>query len=188
MAKLDPMRTYYGHAFRCKGCGTRFEVMRLTADPARVKVPPCPRKTCRGKVKQSYMSDVGFNAADGKAPAVGGTDAVRAYDIAMDAGAANAGLTDLNDKPRYGENSAPKLPPNLAAQVQNFWGPSQKGSGMQRRARANVGGLLRGPTPAAPAPSPTFQFSSDSAMMPIHSRPEDRPKVIVEAAYPGPSP
>lgn len=120
-------RPRYRHSFRCRCCGTRFHVTRLTADPNRVKIPRCPKKGCDGKVKQSYMADVGMVLGDGvKAPAVLGAPQVRAYDIALEAAAHNAGLTNLNDHPRYGESSVPRLPPNLQHKVDNFWGTPKR--------------------------------------------------------------
>jgi hypothetical protein len=68
------------------------------------------------------MPDVGLDVAAGIAPPQVGAAAVRAYDIAMETAAQNAGLTNLNDKPAYGENSVPKLPPHLQHKVDNFWG------------------------------------------------------------------
>jgi len=115
-------RPRYAHWFRCSCCGGRFSVVRLTADPAKVKTPKCPRKRCTGKVRQSHMPDVGMDVAAGKAPGLVGSAWARGYDMALDAAAHNAGLTNVIDNPRYGESSAPKLPPKQQALADSFWG------------------------------------------------------------------
>lgn len=65
-----------------------------------------------------------MDVAAGKAPGLIGAANVVAYDMAMEAAAHNAGLTDLNDRPRYGESSVPKLRPDLQHKVDNFFGPA----------------------------------------------------------------
>jgi hypothetical protein len=164
-------------------CGNRFEVIRLTDNPSKVN-PRCPRKACKGKSKESHVADIGFDASEGKAPSVGGSIVVRSTDLAMEVGMANAGITNINDRARYGEISAPRLAPHLQAQADQFWGNGRKALAGQRRARANVAGLLNGSPPPSMAASPNFSFSSDAAMLPIHRAPESKPNVTIEATYP----
>jgi hypothetical protein len=119
-------RPLFAHFFRCRTCGNRFSVKRLTADPSKVKTPKCPRRGCAGRVKESHMADVGMDVGAGKAPAQVGAIAVRAYDMALEVGAESAGLTDIKDHARPGESLVPALRPDLQKQADSFWGSGQK--------------------------------------------------------------
>ena len=148
-------RPRYEHRFRCRTCAHRFAVVRLTAESSKVKTPKCPR--CKNKAKPSYMADVGMDVAAGKAPGVTGAIPVRAYDMALEVAAHNSGLTDINDRPRYGEISAPKLEPRLQQQADNFWG-SAKQQG-PKRMKLNV--------PLGDAGAPSFTVSNGRGSQPM---------------------
>lgn len=158
--------TTYIHAFRCKICGNRFELRRKSEAPP--KHPICPRKGCQSKrVRESHMPDVGLDVAAGKAPAQVGSIPTRALDIAMEVGAANAGLTNLNDSARYGESMAPKLPPRLQTQADNFWGGGGAGAAKKgrRKVQVDLSGVLspfsKG-VAQAPASSPSVSVDPRS--------------------------
>lgn len=183
-------RPRYRHQFRCRACGNRFHVDRLTPDPQKVKVPRCPRKACGGKAKASFMSDVGMDVGGGKAPGVVGAPSVVAYDMAMDAAAHNAGLTNLVDKPRYGESSVPRLRPDLQHKVDNFFGPAD-GAPKQKtiRKRADLSGIFGQRAVDAQAASPIPGMNN---VVPIASqlpsqmvnRPGAKPPVDTIAQWP----
>lgn len=123
-----------------------------------------------------------MDVAAGKAPAVGGAIETRAMDIAMEVAAHNAGVTDLNDRPRYGENSAPKLAPRLQAQVDNFW-PDPKRQ-RKRTGRIDLSGIYgdraRAAQGAGPKPQAMFNVDAASAIGPIHTAGESgRPPTII---------
>jgi len=161
------------HLFRCRTCGNQFHVDRLTPDPNKVKAPKCPRKKCGGKSKESFMADVGFDPSEGKAPSIGGSIIAKATDMAWEVGAANAGLTDINTQAREGENSAPKLPPNLQQMADNFWGtgkPQAKRKTMGKVDLSPIYGERAGQAAAgAVNPYPNrVGAKADEAIMPIH--------------------
>lgn len=131
--RVTDNRPRYEHRFRCRACAHRFSVVRLTSESSKVKTPKCPK--CKGRAKQSFMADVGMDVAAGKAPGVTGAIPVRAYDMAIEVAAHTAGLTDLNDRPREGEISAPKLEPRLQTLADNFWGGPKQGP---RRMKLNI--------------------------------------------------
>lgn len=174
-------RPRYRHFFRCRSCGNRFSVDRLTADPAKVN-PRCPRRACQGKARQSHMPDVGMDVAAGKAPGQVGAIPVRAYDMAMEIATQDYGLTDIVDRPRVGESTAPKLPPHLQVKADNFF----SGGGLkQQKARVNLPWAPGGT--AAPGAiqnmQPLTRISADAALLPIHTAGEaGRPKVNIVAS------
>lgn len=162
-------RPRYRHHFRCKSCGGRFHVDRLTADPAKVKTPKCPRKGCTGKVKESHMPDVGMDVAAGRAPAqVGSNVQVTAYDTAMRMAMEDAQVTDIQDHSRpgavirNGEATAPPIPTHLQAKVANFWG-GQRQQGKTRTARADLSGIFGERATAAQVGAPVMgqNFTAD---------------------------
>jgi hypothetical protein len=171
-------RTRWKHSFRCRSCGGRFSVLRLTADPDRVKLPRCPRKGCTGKVRQSYVEDKGFDPADGIAPAVVGANVqVRAYDTALEIVAQDHAMTDIKDRLRPGETSVPSLAPHLQKMADNFWGGQRKQPAV-RRGKVDLSPVFgqraidaQGGVPAG------AQFSLDrgSAIAPILQQPGKAP-------------
>lgn len=160
-------RPRFRHFFRCRTCANRFHVDRLTADPAKVKVPKCPRKGCTGKVRESHMPDVGMDVAAGKAPATTSIQAT-AYDTAMKFAMEDSQSTDILDHSRpgsvirNGEATAPPLPTHLQTNVQNFWGGQRK-QGKTRTARADLSGVFGERAIAAQAGAPVMgqNFTAD---------------------------
>jgi hypothetical protein len=165
-------RQRYRHFFRCKACATRFHVDRLTADPAKLKTPACPKKSCKGKVKASYQADVGMDVGAGKAPGIVGANVqTKAYDRAMEITMADHGMSDIQDASRPGavyrpgESTAPKLPMHLQKQADSFWG-SQQQKPATRTAKVNMSGIFGQPQ-QAPAPVAQFKADSGTALDPI---------------------
>ena len=175
---MSDTRPRYDHFFRCKTCGGRFSVRRLTADPDKVKTPPCPRKRCGGKVKPSHMPDVGMDVAAGRFPSTPSV-MTQAMDMAMEVGAYNSGLTNLNDRPYVGEHTAPKLPGNLQAMADNFFPDRSRLNKNQRTGRVNLSNIL-GPQAQAPRQAqPAVRVSADVGLGPIHAAGESgRPKTV----------
>lgn len=150
-------RPRYQHFFRCRCCSHRFSVVRFTSDPAKVKTPKCPLKKCGGKSRESHVPDIGMDVAAGKAPAQVGSNFARAYDYALNVAVEDHGLTDIQDKPYVGENTAPKLRPDLQARADSFWGGGKKKPSQpaMRNMKADLSGLYgeratRGNDPNAP--------------------------------------
>jgi hypothetical protein len=171
-------RTRWRHAFRCRTCGGRFSVLRLTPDPAKVRTPACPRKRCGGKVKASFQEDVGFDPAAGIAPPiVGANNQVRAYDTALQMVAEDHGMTDIRDNVRAGETSVPALPPHLQKMADGFWGGAMK-QPPQRRGKVDLSGIFGERAIAAqngmPAATP-FTAGQGAAIEPILRHPGKRP-------------
>ena len=152
-----PAREGFIHYFRCRGCGNRFGVTRLTADPAKVKTPRCPRKLCHGRVRQSHQEDIGFDPAEGKAPAQGGSLPVRAFDTAMEMTMQDHGMTDIRDDARPGESSVPKLRPDLQQKVDNYWGGPKK---QTRRGRVDLSGMYGSRTPQVNGQAPAMKIDA----------------------------
>jgi hypothetical protein len=175
---LTDERTRYAHWFRCRACGSRFSVLRLTPDPERVKTPACPRKRCGGRVKQSHVPDIGMDVAAGIAPAVVGANVqVRAYDTALEIVAQDHAMTDIKDRVRPGETSVPSLAPHLQKMADNFWGGQRKQPAV-RRGKVDLSPVFgqraidaQGGVPAG------AQFSLDrgSAIAPILQQPGKAP-------------
>lgn len=87
--------------YRCKGCGVKFRATVYDGDPD----PDCPNLECA-----TTQTSIGFNPAAGRAPSVGGSLGVRAFDAATGIVMQDQGLTNLSDAPREGDSMAPKLP------------------------------------------------------------------------------
>lgn len=114
----------YRHSWRCRACAHRFHTVRKTADPSGMN-PRCPK--CKGKTKESFVEDRGFDPAAGKAPAVVGANVqVKAYDMALDICAQDQQLGDIQTHRYEGENTAPKLPSHLQKMADGFWGGQQQ--------------------------------------------------------------
>jgi len=159
-------RQRYVHWFRCRSCGNRFHVNRLTADSSKVKTPNCPRRSCLGKSRESHTPDIGFDPAEGKAPAVGGSPFARAMDITNEIVAADHGMTDLNTSMRSGEITAPKLRPDLQAKADAFFNPPKR----ERRGRVDLSGLYGERAVAAQNGQPAgqkFEAQGGHAIQPI---------------------
>lgn len=162
---------------------------RLTPDPEKVKAPPCPRKSCGGKSKASFQADVGMDVSAGVAPGIVGSPAVRGYDIAMESAAHNAGLTNLNDKPRYGENSVPPLRSDLQAKVDGFWGSPAGAPKKTTTKRVDLSGMFgeraTAAQKAAPMPGMTNVVPMSSPLpSTLVNRPGAGPPVQIEASWP----
>lgn len=158
-------RQKYRHFFRCRQCGDRFHVDRLTADPAKVN-PRCPKKACKGKARQSHMADVGMDVAAGKAPAQVGAISVRARDMAYDMVTKDQGLTDIQDHTRPGESTAPKLPWHLQKKVDGFWGQNNAKPQGPKTMRADLSPIF-GERATQGLPAAQFKAESGSLVEPI---------------------
>lgn len=156
-------RPRYRHFFRCKSCGNRFHVDRLTADSSKVKTPKCPRKKCGGKSKESHVPDVGFDPAEGKAPAMTSIHA-QAYDQTLKWVTEDQGVTNILDRPNAGESSAPPLEPRLQKLANGFWG-GQPREQKTRTARADLSPIYGERATAAQSNAPVLgtRFTADNA-------------------------
>jgi hypothetical protein len=162
-------RSRFRHFFRCKACGGRFHVDRLTADSAKVKTPNCPRKSCGGKAKQSHMPDIGMDVAAGRAPSTPSVQAT-AYDMAMKIAMEDGQVTNIQDHSRpgapvrNGENTAPKLPAHLQPLADGFWG-GKRNQGKTRTARADLSPIYGERATAAQGGAPVLgqRFTADNA-------------------------
>ena len=153
----------FRHFFRCKTCGNRFHVDRLTADSTKVKTPHCPRKTCGGKAKESHVPDIGFDPAEGRAPATTSIQA-KAYDLAHQWQMDEQKVTNIRDGVRQGESSAPSLEPRLQQMADGFWGGARKQN--TRTARADLSPVFgqRAIDAQAGAAPIGARFSADNAV------------------------
>lgn len=165
-------RPRYQHWFRCRACATRFHVVRVTDDPAKVKTPRCPKKSCGGKAKPSFVPDIPMDVAGGKAPAVTGANVqVSAYDRSMEIAMADHQMTDIQDHSRPGaiyrggESTAPKLPAHLQAQADGFWGGAQKPK--TRSAKVDLSPIYGQRATDAGAPAAQFKADAGSLIEPI---------------------
>jgi hypothetical protein len=132
---------------RCTTCGHRW--IYRTKHPDRPD-PPCPNLDC-GVQGEPIGMDLTLN----KAPAaIGGNIQVKAIDETAKIVMEDYGMTDLRSDVRETESAAPKLPPVLQRQADNFFGGGPKGqrrsgSGMPinlaAHARAALAGGLRDP-------------------------------------------
>jgi hypothetical protein len=127
------MATQFEVTIRCDACGRRYKRKMFAASEEALEMlpdPPCP--DCKKAKKQR-----GMKVSDGKAPAVGGSQHVRAVDYTAEMVMKEQGMTDLRDDVREGETMAPKLPHRLQQQADNFF----VGAG-KARARIPMGQLM----------------------------------------------
>ena len=155
-------RPMFMHMFRCRTCGNRFGVKRLTDDPTKVKTPRCPRKKCGGKSRESHVPDRGFDPAEGRAPATTSIQA-KAFDLAHQWQMEEQRTTDIRSDARPGESSAPKLEPRLQALSDGFWGGKKQQK--TRTARADLSPIFGERAAAAQSGSPMIgqHFTADNA-------------------------
>ncbi len=142
---------------RCQNCSHtyRFRATSNLPDASDVPDKDCPK--CKAAQKTR-----GLDIAAGKAPAVGGSNAVKAMDMAANMVMEDHGMTDLSSDGREGAIMAPKLPPvqqqradamfsspkissnALNSRVQNMVRAAQQGQAL--------GAFARAPDPKAPNP------------------------------------
>jgi hypothetical protein len=165
-------RQRYRHFFRCRACGDRFSVVRMTASGDGLN-PRCPKRACGGKAKQSFTADVGFDPAEGKAPGVVGANVlVRAYDMALEMTAQDQGLTNIQDHSRpgsvvrMGEPTAPPLPAHLQQQASNFWsGPQKQKARTGKVDMSPIFGSRAGSVPQPQAVIPPMGKQADTSLI-----------------------
>ena len=156
-------RPRYAHWFRCRTCGNRFHVDRLTADSSKVKTPKCPRKSCGGKSKESHVPDIGMDVSAGRAPSTTSIHAT-AFDLAYKWQMEEQRTTNILDSARPGESSAPPLEPRLQKLAEGFWGGNRQQK--PRSARADLSPIFGERAAAAQAGAPPMgaKFSADNAI------------------------
>lgn len=129
---------------RCATCGTRWNYR--TKNPDRAD-PPCPNLDC-GIQGEPIGMDLSLN----KAPAaVGMNISVKAIDETAKIVMEDYGMTDLRSDVRETESAAPKLPPVLQQQADNFFGGGPKGGrrpgiNLAQHARAALAGSFSSPS------------------------------------------
>ncbi|MGO8705073.1 MAG: hypothetical protein ACLQVA_14775 [Candidatus Brocadiia bacterium] len=157
---------------RCTSCAHKFKRIMSAEDElhlAELPDPPCPR--C-GVIQHKRGMDVG----GGKAPAVGGSLAVRAVDETARIVMEDHGMTDLRSDVREGESMAPKLPPKQQALADNFFAPPKS-------RRSAAGGIFSLPPAAVLKAAVGGRFMTPDTVVPMASqRASDRPAVNVIAA------
>ena len=160
---MSDNRPRYRHFFRCRSCSTRFHVDRLTADSTKVKTPRCPRKSCGGKARESHVPDIGFDPAEGRAPATTSIQA-QAYDLAHKWQMEEQQTTNIKDNVRPGESSAPPLPAHLQTMADGFWGGKRKQN--TRTARADLSPIYGARATAAQGGQPAIgtPFTADRGL------------------------
>jgi hypothetical protein len=163
----------YRHYWRCRICAGRFSTVRYSAD-ATAMSPRCPKKTCGGKTKESFVADKGLDVSEGRAPGVIGANVqTAAYDAAMNITMQDQGLGDIQDHSRpgavqrAGEPTAPKLPQHLQSQADNFWGQSQQNKQKTRTAKVDLTPVFGQRAVDAGAGSAQFKSEAGSAIAPI---------------------
>jgi hypothetical protein len=97
---------------RCNDCGNKYW---FAASSPNVADEPCPRCSKTNDVR-------GLDIAAGKAPSIGGSNAVKAMDIAAEITMADHGLTDLSSDGRPGATMAPPVRPDIQARVDGMFG------------------------------------------------------------------
>ena len=86
--------------YRCKVCAVKFKSEIYEGDPD----PACPNLEC-GAVHHP----IGLDVSAGRAPSVGGSIGVKAFDFATQTVMEDQHLTNLSDATRAGDSMAPKL-------------------------------------------------------------------------------
>lgn len=165
---MSEQKQKYRHAWRCKVCAGRFFTVRATEDPTGMN-PKCPRKSCGGRSKPSYVADIPTDISAGKAPGLIGQNVqVKAFDVAHEMAMQDAGLTDIRTDIRAGDGvgTAPRLPQHLQAQAESFWsGPQKKQA--QRRGKVDLSPIFGQRPPQAGPSDQQFKIEAGSAIAPI---------------------
>lgn len=150
---LDEYRPLKRWVIRCGTCGTKYKSGPRKTPP---KNPICPNLDCGQVIPEQSRLDLSI----AKAPAqIGQNPYVQAADKTADMVMSNYGMTDLQGGStglRPGDTMAPKLPPHLQQQADNFF-PT---------ARAIDG--LRNQGPGLPAFDPIKAISSAMSAPPPH--------------------
>lgn len=120
------MTTAYRIQLRCTDCGHRF---RRTVDSVDADDPACPN--C---AKQPQ--NIGLDVAAGKAPSIGGNDAVKAMDYTLQAVSEDYGFTDLRTDSHEGEVMTPRLPPAQQIIADGMFNPALRKKAMGRNGSA----------------------------------------------------
>ena len=157
---------------RCTACGHRYRrvIEALDEDTlAYMPDPPCP-------ICAAVQRNIGMDVGGGKAPAVGGSLAVRAVDTTAQIVMEDHGLTDLRSDVREGESAAPKLPPRQQAMADGFFGGAHRRRGIDA-------GILGLPPRQVLKAAVGGRFMTGDTVVPMASqRQDDRPPVHVVAA------
>ena len=142
---------------RCLRCGHEYNrvVSNLMS-----KNPPCPKKACKEAAIEEEVRKRLANAQaileSGDFPGVTGNRNVKIVDGVAEQVMSDYKLTDLRDNIRPGESMAPKLPPQMQKQADNFFGGANLGIGGRRMnalAKRALAGAFKG---AAVAPTDIF--------------------------------
>ena len=107
-------------------CGHKYKRKMAAADEtelAYIPDPPCPKCS---KPKKTNVAEFKF---DGRAPAIGGSLAVRAVDTTAQIVMEDHKMTDLRSDVREGESMAPKLPPRQQAMADSFFAKPNRNRG-----------------------------------------------------------
>jgi len=142
---------------RCHNCSHtyRFKATSNLEDASDVPDKDCPK--CKAAQRTR-----GMDISAGRAPAVGGSNTVKAMDMAANLVMEDHGMTDLSSDGREGAIMAPKLPPGQQQRADAMFssarmGGSAIGSRVQSMVRAAqqgkaLGAFAQAPDPRAPNP------------------------------------
>lgn len=162
------MSTSYRVTLRCTDCAHKWK--RTVSSPDEAD-PPCP---CCAKRTQN----IGLDVTAGRAPAVGGSPAVRAMDFTMETVAQEYGFTDLRTDAREGETMTPKLPPKQQAVADAMFNPAlrQKSMGSAGRGMGpKLGGI------AANAMAGGYSVPTADPIAALHA--QNKPGAKIKANY-----
>jgi len=141
---------------RCHEC---FHTYRFKATSDMDDARDVPDKECP-KCKTAQKTR-GMNVAGGKAPSIGGSNTVRAMDMAADIVMNDHGMTDLSSDGREGAVMAPRLPPGQQQRADAMFGAQKGNNAISARVQSMVraaaqgqplGAFARAPDPKAPNP------------------------------------
>lgn len=142
---------------RCQDCSHvyRFKATSDLPDAGDVPDKACPKCHAAQKTR-------GLDIAAGKAPSIGGSNIVKAMDMAANLVMEDHGMTDLSSDGREGSVMAPRLPPGQQQRADSMFGTPKIGNNaLNARVRGMVqaaaqgkalGAFARAPDPQAPNP------------------------------------
>lgn len=123
MSKYYTSTTKFRITCKCLVCG---KIYKCTVPKIDSVDPPCPSKLCIAARTESEIKRRAENMASilaqSRAPGHVGSITAKSIDFTNELVATDYGLTDLKDRVKVGESSAPRLSPVLQEQADNFFG------------------------------------------------------------------
>jgi len=124
---------------RCQQCSHtyRFKAVSSLPDAGDVPDKECPKCSAVQKTR-------GLDMSAGKAPAVGGSNTVKAMDMAANMVMEDHGMTDLSSDGREGAIMAPKLPPGQQQRADSMFAAPKINSAIGSRVQSMVRAAQQG--------------------------------------------